>query len=61
MTTIDRLNELLEAERAGVKRVDALVAEALPATVIDVLQEMKTRHLANIEACDRLAKSLRAR
>ncbi len=61
MTAIDRLNELLEAERAGVDRLDALVTEAVPATVIDFLHEMKTRHLANIEACDRLATSLGVR
>jgi hypothetical protein len=41
-----------------VKRLDGLLAEGLPASVGSFLQEMKTRHLANIEACERLAASL---
>jgi hypothetical protein len=119
LTAIDRLNELLEAERAGVdtlsrlfpearspemqklfeevrddeawscaglvrsiktmggtisekrgdfaekvmrepKRLDGLLGEAIPASVRGFLEEMKTRHLTNIEACERLAESLKA-
>ena len=125
MTTIDRLNELLEAERAGVetlsrlfpeevrndeawscaglvrsiktiggtisekkgdfaekvmseptlaarlrflnlgqgwvvKRLDGLLGETLPASVGGFLEEMKTRRVTNIEACERLAESLKA-
>jgi hypothetical protein len=124
MTTVDRLNELLEAERAGVetlsrlfpearsfemqklfegvrndeawacaglvrsittllcregderthlgrpspipqsgqgwvvKRLDALTRETLPESVGEFLEEMKARHVTNIEACERLADSL---
>jgi len=43
-----------------VKRLDGLLREALPASVSDFLEEMKTRHITNIDACDRLAKSLEA-
>jgi hypothetical protein len=49
MMIVDRLNELLEAERAGVKALSRLLGEALT--------EMRTRHRANIEACNRLAES----
>ncbi len=59
-TLAARLELLNRGQGWVVKRLDALVAEALPAPVIDFLEEMKTRHLANIEACDRLAKSLGA-
>jgi hypothetical protein len=107
MTVVDRLNELLEAERAGVetlsdlyadarspemrslfeavrndeawscaglarsikvlgnrgqgwvvKRIDGLLGETLVESVSEFLEEMKVRHVANIEACDRLAASL---
>jgi len=60
-TLAARLELLNRGQGWVVKRLDALVAEGLPAPVIDFLEEMKTRHLANIEACDRLAKSLGAR
>jgi hypothetical protein len=42
-----------------VKRLDALLGETLPATVGGFLEEMKTRHITNIEACERLAESLK--
>ena len=82
MTAIDRLNELLEAERAGVDTLSRLFPEApspemqtlfeqvrddeawscaglvrSPA-VGGFLEEMKTRHVTNIDACERLAQSL---
>ncbi len=40
------------------KRLDGLIGEALPDEVTAFLAEMKQRHLANIEACDRLAARL---
>jgi len=42
-----------------VKRLEGLLGETLPAPVSEFLKEMKTRHIANIEACDRLAESLK--
>ena len=57
-TLAARLELLNRGQGWVVKRLDALVAEALPASVIDFLEEMKTRHLTNIEACERLAESL---
>ena len=105
LTVIDRLNELLEAERAGVdtpsrlcpeargpemqklfeevkvmqeptlvarlrflnrgqawlvQRLDGLLGETLPSSARGFLEEMKARHLTNIEACERLAESLQA-
>ena len=56
----DRLRLLNRGQGWVVKRLDGLLAEALPASVSDFLTEMKTRHLANIEACERLAESLKA-
>jgi hypothetical protein len=50
MTVVDRLNELLEAERAGVETLSRLCPEARS-------PEMRML-FANIEACDRLAESL---
>lgn len=41
-----------------VKRLDGLLGEALPESVGGFLEEMKTRHLTNIDACERLAESL---
>jgi hypothetical protein len=43
-----------------VKRLDGLLAETLPGSVAGFLDEMKTRHITNIAACERLAKSLEA-
>jgi hypothetical protein len=59
LTVIDRLNELLEAERV-VQRLDGLLGETLPSSARGFLEEMKARHLTNIEACERLAESLQA-
>lgn len=42
-----------------VRRLDGLLGEALPASVSGFLREMKTRHITNIEACERLADSLK--
>ncbi len=38
-----------------VDRLDDLLGETLLGSVSEFLEEMKTRHIANIEACDRLA------
>jgi len=75
MTVGDRLNELLEAERAGVETLSRLVPEAR--STRKLLEEVRydeaggivhqarplhqvprgpcqrTRHIANIEACER--------
>ena len=68
LTVIDRLNELLEAERAGVDTLSRLFPEARGPEMQMLFEgvrsdetEMKARHLTNIEACERLAKSLGAR
>ena len=53
-----RLRLLNRGQEWVVKRLDALLAEALPRPVSEFLQQMKARHIANIEACDRLAESL---
>jgi nitronate monooxygenase len=53
-----RLNLLNRGQGWVVKRLDGLLGEALPASVAAFLEEMKRRHIANIEACDRLAESL---
>ena len=57
-TLAARLRFLNRGQGWVVKRLDGLLAETLPASVRDFLDEMKTRHVTNIEACDRLAKSL---
>jgi uncharacterized protein DUF6306 len=57
-TLAARLTLLNRGQGWVVKRLDGLLAEGLPASVGSFLQEMKTRHLANIEACERLAASL---
>jgi hypothetical protein len=54
----DRLRLLNRGQGWVVKRLDGLLGEALPASVSAFLEEMKTRHVTNIEACERLAKSL---
>ncbi len=58
-TLAARLRLLNRGQGWVVKRLDALLGETLPASVSDFLKEMKSRHIANIEACDRLAESLK--
>jgi hypothetical protein len=53
-----RLRFLNRGQGWVVKRLDGLLGETLPASVSEFLAEMKTRHIANIAACDRLAESL---
>lgn len=53
-----RLRFLNRGQGWVVKRLDGLLAEPLPETVSGFLEEMKTRHVANIEACERLARVL---
>jgi hypothetical protein len=38
------------------KRLDSLLGEPLPASVGEFLEEMKRRHITNIDACERLAE-----
>ena len=57
-TLAARLRLLNRGQGWVVKRLDGLLGEGLPQTVADFLGEMKTRHTSNIEACERLAKSL---
>ena len=57
-TLTDRLRLLNRGQGWVVKRLDGLLDETLPESVSGFLKEMKTRHIANIEACDRLAESL---
>jgi len=59
-TLPDRLRLLNRGQGWVVKRLDGLLGEAIPASVRGFLEEMKTRHLTNIEACERLAESLKA-
>jgi len=59
-TLPDRLRLLNRGQGWVVKRLDGLLGEAIPASVHGFLEEMKTRHLTNIEACERLAESLKA-
>ena len=56
-TLAARLTLLNRGQGWVVKRLDALLGEALPASVSGFLEEMKTRHVTNIEACERLAAS----
>ena len=58
-TLAARLRLLNRGQGWVVKRLDGLLGETLPASVSDFLKEMKTRHIANIEACERLAESLK--
>ena len=58
-TLAARLRLLNRGQGWVVKRLDGLLGETLPASVSEFLTEMKTRHIANIEACDRLAESLK--
>jgi len=58
-TLAARLRLLNRGQGWVVKRLEGLLGETLPAPVSEFLKEMKTRHIANIEACDRLAESLK--
>ena len=53
-----RLKFLNRGQMWVVKRLDTLLGETLHPSVSGFLAEMKTRHLANIAACDQLAESL---
>ena len=57
-TLAARLTLLNRGQGWVVKRLDGLLAESLPSSIDSFLQEMKRRHLANIEACERLASTL---
>ncbi|MBI2525210.1 MAG: 2-nitropropane dioxygenase [Candidatus Rokubacteria bacterium] len=57
-TLAARLRLLNRGQGWVVKRLDGLLGETLLESVSEFLEEMKTRHLANIDACDRLAESL---
>jgi nitronate monooxygenase len=57
-TLAARLRLLNRGQGWVVKRLDGLLGEGLPEAVAGFLEEMKTRHASNIEACERLAKSL---
>ena len=59
-TLAARLRFLNRGQGWVVKRLDGLLGETLPASVGVFLEEMKTRHITNIEACERLAESLKA-
>lgn len=50
-TLTRRLRFLNRGQGWVVKRVDGLLGETLPASVGGFLEEMKTRHITNIEAC----------
>jgi len=58
-TLAARLRFLNRGQGWVVKRLDGLLGEALPSSVTGFLQEMKMRHIINIEACERLAESLK--
>lgn len=57
-TLAARLRLLNRGQGWVVKRLDHLLGEALPAPIGEFLNDMKTRHIANIEACTQLAESL---
>ena len=57
-TLARRLQLLNRGQGWVVKRLDGLLGESLPTSVTAFLEEMRTRHVGNIEACDRLAESL---
>ena len=57
-TLAARLRLLNRGQGWVVKRLDGLLGEGLPEDVAGFLEEMKTRHVGNIEACERLATSL---
>jgi hypothetical protein len=54
-TLAARLRLLNRGQGWVVKRLEGLLADTLPASVGEFLEEMKTRHISNIEACERLA------
>jgi hypothetical protein len=58
-TLAARLRFLNRGQAWVVKRLDGLLGETLLEPVSEFLEEMKTRHIANIEACGRLAESLK--
>jgi len=60
-TLAARLRLLNPGQGWVVKRLETLLGEALPVSVSGFLEEMKTRHVTNIEACERLAESLTER
>jgi len=57
-TLAARLRFLNRGQGWVVKRLDGLLGDTLPAPVTEFVDEMKRRHITNIEACDRLAASL---
>ena len=57
-TLAARLRLLNRGQGWVVKRLDGLLGEGLPEAVAGFLDEMKTRHVGYIEACERLATSL---
>ena len=57
-TLAARLRLLNRGQGWVVKRLDGLLGETLPLPVNGFAEEMKARHLANIEACEQLAASL---
>jgi nitronate monooxygenase len=60
-TLAARLRLLNRGQVWVVKRLENLLGEALPVSVSGFLEEMKMRHVTNIEACERLAESLTER
>jgi nitronate monooxygenase len=59
-TLAHRLRLLNRGQGWVVKRLDGLLGDPLPASVAAFLEEMKKRHVSNIESCERLAESLDA-
>ena len=57
-TLATRLRLLNRGQGWVVKRLDGLLGDTLPAPVSEFVNEMKRRHITNIEACERLAASL---
>src|SRR5215813_15314918 len=57
-TLAARLRLLNRGQGWVVKRLDGLLGQALPQPVSEFVNEMKRRHITNIEACERLAASL---
>jgi nitronate monooxygenase len=58
-TLAARLRLLNRGQGWVVRRLDGLLGETLPASVGAFLEKMKKRHITNIEACERLAESLK--
>lgn len=57
---VERLDLLARGQAWVVKRVDVLLAEALPEEVLNELQEMRREHVANIDWCNEQVGELRA-